>query len=94
MYHHYVLGATRTANINISPAGSVKCYMGGLPNENVTQLWTLVPQSILATKANGHLNFNFHCISSPNHPGKVYTHQKQANAPLNLNNAHLESVAF
>ena len=24
------------------------------------------------TKANAHLNFNFHCISAPNHPGKHF----------------------
>ena len=34
-----------------------------------------------------HLNFNFHCISAPNHPGKGSDPPNQANAPLNMNNS-------
>ena len=34
-----------------------------------------------------HLNFNFHCISAPNHPGKGSDPLNQANAPLNMDNS-------
>ena len=34
-----------------------------------------------------HLNFNFHCISAPNHPGKGSDPPNQANAPLNMDNS-------
>ena len=33
------------------------------------------------------LNFNFHCISAPNHPGKGSDSPNQANAPLNMDNS-------
>ena len=34
-----------------------------------------------------HLNFNFHCTSAPNHPGKGSDPPNQANAPLNMDNS-------
>ena len=37
------------------------------------------------------MNFNVHCISAPNHLGKGSDPQKQANAPLNLDNSSLKN---
>ena len=50
--------------------------------------WQALTPSL--TQANTHLNFNFHCISAPNHPGKHFDPPtiKQI-AHLNLDNSSL-----
>ena len=78
--HHWNLYAVYLgiSQIAIAPLPSLHSYW----NSGALFLWSIwsnlsmhhfdVPQSIFApslTKANTHLNFTFHCISAPNHPG-------------------------
>merc|ERR550532_284372 len=58
------------------------CQITVLTVHNCTASWQALTSSL--TQANAHFNFNFHCISAPNHPGKGSDPPKSRKCPFEL----------
>ena len=72
-YQSHIVDFVRGYNFTMTfyPMGStvhhiIVYWLDGRPYREAS--WEALTPSL--TQANAHFNFNFHCISAPNHPGK------------------------